>query len=250
MFFRTDPNQPGTLRFRLFGFPISIHWSFWVIPILFGGGVENLVKEISILEPIMDKVGWGDPVVQTRLLLILVIVFFISILGHELGHAFAYRRYGGRPSVFIHGMGGMASVHGYYTRKQKIIITIAGPLFGFLMALICYGILFLYVMGILPINWQSAGGFYLSIFLFLMINLNTFWSFLNLLPIMPLDGGQLLGHIMNDKKPVLRGQIGAFTAFVAGIILMQLGFLFGMVLFGFLAYQNLQAAERAKRGYW
>ena len=105
-------------------------------------------------------------------------------------------------------------------------------------------------MGFLPINWQSAGGFYLSIFLFLMIYLNTFWSFLNLLPIMPLDGGQLLGYIMHDKKPVLRGQIGAFTAFVAGIILFQLGFLFGMILFGFLAYQNLQAAERAKRGYW
>lgn len=225
MFFRTDPNQPGTLRFRLFGFPISIHWSFWVIPILFGA-------------------GGGDPVEQARTLLILVIVFFISILGHELGHAFAYRRYGGRPSVFIHGMGGMASVHGYYTRKQKIIITITGPLFGFLMALICYGLL------LLSIDWQLAAGVYLKRFLILMTYLNTFWSFLNLLPIMPLDGGQLLGHIMNDKKPVLRGQIGAFTAFVAGVILMQLGFLFGMVLFGFLAYQNLQAAERAKRGYW
>jgi membrane-associated protease RseP (regulator of RpoE activity) len=225
MFFRTDPNQPGTLRFRLFGFPISIHWSFWVIPILFGA-------------------GGGDPVEQARTLLILVIVFFISILGHELGHAFAYRRYGGRPSVFIHGMGGMASVHGHYTRKQKIIITITGPLFGFLMALICYGLL------LLSIDWQLAAGVYLKRFLILMTYLNTFWSFLNLLPIMPLDGGQLLGHIMNDKKPVLRGQIGAFTAFVAGVILMQLGFLFGMVLFGFLAYQNLQAAERAKRGYW
>tara|TARA_B100001250_G_scaffold370510_1_gene354719 strand:+ start:2913 stop:3590 length:678 start_codon:yes stop_codon:yes gene_type:complete len=225
MFFRTDPNQPGTLRFRLFGFPISIHWSFWVIPILFGA-------------------GGGDPVEQARTLLILVIVFFISILGHELGHAFAYRRYGGRPSVFIHGMGGMASVHGHYTRKQKIIITITGPLFGFLMALICYGLL------LLSIDWQLAAGAYLKRFLILMTYLNTFWSFLNLLPIMPLDGGQLLGHIMNDKKPVLRGQIGAFTAFVAGVILMQLGFLFGMVLFGFLAYQNLQAAERAKRGYW
>ena len=186
MFFRTDPNQPGTLRFQLFGFPIAIHWSFWVIPILFGAG------------------GGGDPVEQTRALLILVIVFFISILGHELGHAFAYRRYGGRPSVLIHGMGGMASVHGHYTRKQKIIITIAGPLFGFAMALICYGILLLYVRGFFPINWQSDGGFYLYIFLKNMCYLNTFWSFLNLLPVMPLDGGQLLGHIMNDKKPVLR----------------------------------------------
>ncbi|MEC8907068.1 MAG: site-2 protease family protein [Verrucomicrobiota bacterium] len=226
MFFRTDPNQPGTLRFQLFGFPIAIHWSFWVIPILFGAG------------------GGGDPVEQTRSLLILVIVFFISILGHELGHALAYRRYGGRPSIFIYAMGGMAAVHGYYTRKQKIVITVAGPFFGFVMAGVCYGILFL------GQDLQSGAGVYLRYFLILMIYLNTFWSFLNLLPIIPLDGGQLLGHIMNDKKPVLRGKIGAFTAFVAGIILFQLGYIFGMILFGFLAYQNLQAAERAKRGYW
>jgi len=232
MFFRADSNQPGTLRFRLFGFPIAIHWSFWVIPILFGAG------------------GVGDPIQQTRFLLILVAVFFISILGHELGHAFAYRKYGGRPNIFIYAMGGMAMVHGHYTRKQKIIITIAGPLFGFLMALICYGILLLYSGGFFPINWQSAGGVYLYTFLIWMSYLNTFWSFLNLLPIVPLDGGQLLGHIMHEKRPVLRGKIGAFTALIAGIILLQLGYIFAMIIFGFLAYQNLQAAERAKRGYW
>ena len=202
MFFRADPNQPGTLRFRLFGFPISIHWSFWVIPILFGAG------------------GGGDPIQQTRFLLILVAVFFISILGHELGHAFAFRKYGGRPNIFIYAMGGMAMVHGHYTRKQKIIITIAGPLFGFWMAGICYGIL------LLPINLQSASGGYLATFLILMSYLNVFWSFLNLLPIVPLDGGQLLGHIMYEKRPVLRGKIGAVTALIAGIILLQLGYVF------------------------
>ena len=104
--------------------------------------------------------------------------------------------------------------------------------------------------GVDVVKWQSVGNGYLATFLILMSYLNVFWSFLNLLPIVPLDGGQLLGHIMHEKRPVLRGKIGAFTALIAGIILLQLGYIFAMIIFGFLAYQNFQAAERAKRGYW
>ena len=73
----------------------------------------------------------------------------------------------------------------------------------------------------------------------------------NLLPIIPLDGGQLLGHIMHEKKPVLRGQIGGITAGLAALFLfLILGSIFGAILLGYLAYQNFKAADRARRGYW
>ena len=60
MFFSTDPNQQGTFRFKLLGFPVSIHWSFVILPILLGSqsGV--------------------DAIDQTRSVLICIIVFFIS----------------------------------------------------------------------------------------------------------------------------------------------------------------------------
>ena len=117
MFFGADPNQPGTLRFNLFRFPVSIHWSFWIIPLIWGSSGFG-----------------GDPVEQTRYLFIWVLVFFVSIMGHELGHALAYRKYGGKAQIIIHGMGGMAVSQGSYTRRQKIIITIGGPAVGFMMA--------------------------------------------------------------------------------------------------------------------
>ena len=92
---------------------------------------------------------------------------------------------------------------------------------------------------------------YLIKFLNLMIFLNIFWSFFNLLPIIPLDGGQLLGHIMHEKKPVLRGQIGGITAGLGALFLfLILGSIFGAILLGYLAYQNFKAADRARRGYW
>ena len=225
MFFSTDPNQQGTFRFKLFGFPISIHWSFLILPILWGSQ------------------SGPDAIDQTRSVLIYIIGFFISIVGHELGHALAYRSFGGSAQIMIHAMGGMAVSHGSFNRKQKIIITAAGPLFGLAMGIIC---LLLHMF--LDLGSMSK---YLIKFLNLMIFLNIFWSFFNLLPIIPLDGGQLLGHIMHEKKPVLRGQIGGITAGLAALFLfLILGSIFGAILLGYLAYQNFKAADRARRGYW
>ena len=225
MFFSTDPNQQGTFRFKLFGFPISIHWSFLILPILWGSQ------------------SGPDAIDQTRSVLIYIIGFFISIVGHELGHALAYRSFGGSAQIMIHAMGGMAVSHGSFNRKQKIIITAAGPLFGLAMGIICL---------LLPMFLDLASmSKYLIKFLNLMIFLNIFWSFFNLLPIIPLDGGQLLGHIMHEKKPVLRGQIGGITAGLAALFLfLILGSIFGAILLGYLAYQNFKAADRARRGYW
>ena len=225
MFFSTDPNQQGTFRFKLFGFPISIHWSFLILPILWGSQ------------------SGPDAIDQTRSVLIYIIGFFISIVGHELGHALAYRSFGGSAQIMIHAMGGMAVSHGSFNRKQKIIITSAGPLFGLAMGIIC-----LLLPMFLDLGSMSK---YLIKFLNLMIFLNIFWSFFNLLPIIPLDGGQLLGHIMHEKKPVLRGQIGGITAGLAALFLfLILGSIFGAILLGYLAYQNFKAADRARRGYW
>ena len=199
MFFSTDPNQQGTFRFKLFGFPISIHWSFLILPILWGSQ------------------SGPDAIDQTRSVLIYIIGFFISILGHELGHALAYRSFGGSAQIMIHAMGGMAVSHGSFNRKQKIIITAAGPLFGLAMGIIC-----LLLAMFLDLNLMSK---YLRQFLNLMIFLNILWSFFNLLPIIPLDGGQLLGHIMHERKPALRGKIGGFTAIVFGLLLFKLNFI-------------------------
>lgn len=224
MFFGADPNQPGTLRFNLFRFPVAIHWSFWILPIILGGG------------------SGVDPVQQTRLILVWVAVFFISILGHELGHALAYRKYGGKAQIIIHGMGGMAMSHGSYTRRQKIIITISGPAVGFMMAALSFILISL-------VNRETLN-IYVNSFLLMMLFINSIWSALNLLPILPLDGGQLLSHIMYEKKPVLRGKIGAITAAIAALFLFKINYIFAAVMFGFLAYQNFQASERARRGYW
>ena len=43
--FIPDANQGGFLRFRLFGFPVAIHWFFWVLAAFIGGALDATSPE-------------------------------------------------------------------------------------------------------------------------------------------------------------------------------------------------------------
>ena len=62
---------------------------------------------------------------------------FVSILVHELGHAFVQRYFGGRPWITLYGFGGLASCNDCdRSPRSQIIISLAGPLAGFLFAVV------------------------------------------------------------------------------------------------------------------
>ena len=210
--FPTDPNQPGVLRFRLFGIPIAIHWMFWLIATFLG------------------PLEYANSPIGVRLLLIWVAVVLVSIIVHELGHAFAFRKYGGKPSILLYGMGGLASAPGRYTRNQSIVITLGGPVIQLVLAAAFYAFVRL---------GPPIETIYLGYFVGSMIVVNFFWAILNLLPILPLDGGRLLGHLMHDRNPVLRAKIGAACAIAVGIALfIYTKSVFNLLLFGWLAYMK------------
>ena len=98
-------------RFNLFGFPVTVEPWFWLVSFLMGGGIEARGREGFTLVAI-----W-------------IAVVFVSIMVHELGHALAGRRFGAHPEIGLHGMGGVAVMHGgYFTRWQSIFVSAAGPL--------------------------------------------------------------------------------------------------------------------------
>src|SRR6185503_17747585 len=123
LLFQQPPLTQYDLQFSIAGIPVRVHPLFWLIAILFGSAGGSL-----LFVPI-----W-------------VFVIFISILIHELGHAFAFRRYGQRSHIVLHiggGLtipesvswgGGWASVA--LSRGQEIFISLAGPFAGFLFAAI------------------------------------------------------------------------------------------------------------------
>src|SRR5688500_7676857 len=96
-----EPTQ-ADLHFHVFGFPVRVSPYFWVgmlILHLSGGGP---------VEP-SDAAIW-------------VAIASVSILAHELGHAFLQRHYGGHPWITLYGFGGFASCGDCDPRPRAQII--------------------------------------------------------------------------------------------------------------------------------
>lgn len=202
------------MRFQLFGFPIRVEWWFWLVAALLGGGHAAKTPD-----------DWQRVAVW-------VAVVFASILLHELGHAVAARRYGASPQIVIHGMGGATIFQGgYLTRRQNIIMTAAGPAAGLCVALV----IFLIAQFAPPLPQIASQALVIGFFV------NFFWTLINLLPVLPLDGGQILRYALGPGRAHITTGIGILCSagvFVWALMEKQviLALLFGM--FAFLNWQQ------------
>ena len=244
-----QPTQ-GDLHFTLFGFPVRIHPIFWLIAFVFGMS--------------------GTP--EMPLVFVWVAAMFLGILIHELGHALVMRHYGISPRITLYGMGGLASYDPSQVRDQRafttraqIAISVAGPLAGFLTAAVIVvaillsgnsiGLEFVFPYGpqIFPKNIIVNPT--LTYFLFALLFISITWGLFNLLPVYPLDGGNISRELclrLNTHQGIRRSlTLSLVTA--AGIAVLSLahtvrgagneglgsyGNLFIPLLFGYLAYSS------------
>lgn len=235
------------LNFKIFKIPVRVEPVFWLGAFIIGGGIWAREREALL----------------TTLFAMLAI--FLSILVHELGHALTSRKLTGvLPSIQLVMLGGLARPNTHLTRQQSFRVTWAGPLAGlalFLTTVLGLTLLFgpasalaFTLPEILPgIRPRSvAVAIYASLndysyaFLSMILFANFWWSLLNLLPIFPLDGGQIYASL--EESPVKIFRVGMITGIVAAMIFLVLGLLIGAFLFGFLAYQNYQRLQEIKAG--
>ena len=248
MFLQTPPPTRYDLRFSIAGIPVRVHPLFWVLAVLLGSSSSGILQ-----------------------LLVWVLVVFISIIVHELGHAFAMRRYGQSSQIVLHMMGGLTTPDQYtwgsgfasiaLTPNQEIIISLAGPVSGFLLAgLASASVLALggsigmgTLLGFIPLPAMVAlpfGGSILNSFVINLLWVNIFWGVFNLVPVYPLDGGNVTRYFLLKADPwdgirkslwisVISGAAAALAGFfVFGSIYMA--FLFAML--AFQSYQLLQGS--------
>jgi len=216
----SDTTRPG-LRFTLFGFPIHIDTTFFLIIGLFGlGGRFDLAR-----------------------LLVWIGVATLSVLVHELGHAFAARPLGSRPSIQLYGMGGVTSFtpRRPMSRLQSIGVSLAGPMAGLATWLI---------VSMVSDRFGPIDNDTVRYGVAIAIWVNLAWSALNLLPVLPLDGGHVLENLI-PGDPALRRHRAAWVSVVVGAaaaLVLWRGFnlVFGGMLFGFLALSNWQQVKGAR----
>jgi stage IV sporulation protein FB len=201
------PSLPG-LRFRLFGFPVTIGVDFLLITLLIGLQAR---PGVGILE-------W-------------VAVVAISILIHELGHALALSMYNIHPEIRLWGMGGL-TISGFVLPPRKsILVSLAGPLVGIPVAIA--------VMVVKP--WLPASGL-LTDAASDLIFVNLWWGILNLLPIAGLDGGSIVTNLFvvvlgqRGRKPGL--VVVALCSVLVAIGAIFVGFVYLTIVIVFFGLFN------------
>ena len=238
------------VNFRVLGFPVRVHPLFWAGAALLGAR--------SLDQPN-----------GTLYLLVWVAVVFASILMHELGHALAYRRFWVESHIVLYIFGGLtAPWTGVPARWRRIVVSLAGPVAGFLLAAAVYGSNELY-------PWAGRGTPALVRWLYYcLVWVNVVWGVFNLLPVFPLDGGQVSRELCeaasrrNGMKNALRISVA-----VAGLIAVYSlvceferrnpgGVLSGLpwwlrgpdfftaILFGMLAVQSYQLLRQLAQPYY
>lgn len=173
-----------------------------------------------------------------------VAIVFVSILIHELGHAFAARRYGSDVAIEVNGLGGLTrwSVEAeVLTPGRRAFIAAAGSAVG----IVAGGLVWAVARPLGP--YEPLTAFILNS----IVYVNLFWGLLNWLPIRPLDGGHLLQSLLEKVAPK-RGEIIAtvifsVTAAVALAISIWQGFIFITVLAGWMLLSELSNATISKQ---
>ncbi len=249
----------------MFGFPVRIHPAFFIMPLLLGAGAISMGSQIGV------NVGVA--------VIIISIVFLFSILVHELGHTFAFRRYGIPSSIVLYWMGGLAipgggnvwsqrSV-GRLNSQQQIVVSLAGPFFGFMLAGLFIGMVYL-MGGVVLVEWEALFPSILPVFpgnedglivgtsppmwLFLYIGIwaNVFWNILNLMPVFPLDGGQVAREffVQADPRNGIQNSLYLSIAFAAGMAILGLanGNQFMAMFFAYMAFMSYQTLQRTMGG--
>lgn len=190
------------IYFSLFGVPVCVQPMAWATLALLGGALR------------ITRAGDVPPV------LLFMAAGFLCVLAHELGHALAARRFGASEiHVVITALGGLTRFRtALPSRTQQLWITAAGPLasllWGALLALL-WGVaagdalgglkcLFtLPLFGELALPQLPPFPPMLHLFWLYSLCVSLWWSLLNLLPIYPMDGGQILALALPQRRLVI-----------------------------------------------
>lgn len=246
LLFQVPPPTRYDLNFSVAGIPVRVHPLFWVISFLFGFSSANLLYTF-----------------------IWVLAIFLSVLVHELGHAFAFRRYGLRSSIVLHFAGGLTVPESVswgstwanvaLSPREEIVVSLAGPFSGFVLATLLVGGVVVsggsvavdWLLGFIPlpaVTSLSFGGAFVTLLLAILVSVNVFWGLINLVPVYPLDGGNVARYALLQHDPYDGVRKSLWLSVVAGGVMAFVGLVFlrsmyMALLFGFLAFQSYQSLQ-------
>ncbi len=212
---------------RLFGINIRIDWSWLFIFVLV---TWNLAVAFSQYHP-----NWGlGP--RWGLAVLAALLFFVSVLAHELAHSLVARAQGlPVKSITLFLFGGVSNIQREPpSPKTEFLMAIAGPL----TSLVIGAVLLLITGGSIRAAAQSVGTAPAAVMaqlspwnliLIWLGSINLILGIFNMIPGFPLDGGRVLRSILwgisNNLRSATRwaswaGQLIAWIFIVTGIAMV------------------------------
>lgn len=202
--FATGSEAGSVTIARVRGIPILLHWSVGLVALLFGMALAT-------------SYGWAAAAAA-------VVAFFVSIVLHELGHAFAARRFGvNTEMVQLGALGGVARLDREApSPRAEAWIAGSGPLVSIAIGVVAFA-------AFVGLRAAGLGGAFVAVVAWLGL-INLLLAGFNLLPGAPLDGGRLLKawrwKRTGDKFRAARdaADAGRFVGFV--VVALGIGMMF------------------------
>ncbi len=173
-----------------------------------------------------------------------------SILLHEAAHVIAARRFGIHcDAIILHGVGGVALIDADGgDRRQRIIVSIAGPLANIVLAAACLGAMWLLTAAHSAADMFGPDRSHLTSpgFAFMRLSfgervaqrvlttvawINMAFGLVNLLPCFPLDGGRILHTALHGRIGLRRlNYVLGGLGLLSGYLVIGAGSLYGLGL--------------------
>lgn len=211
------------IRFHLLGFPIVIHWFFWVNCALLGGALDA-----------------GSPE-KLQALIGFLIVACASIVIHELGHALVMRHFGDRQvSILLYAFGGLARGNRWLSRQEDVFVSAAGPFTQLAAAVVMWWVLDAWKPGS-PLVYYTLRSFQ---------EISIFWALLNLLPIIPLDGGHISRALFGPMRQRASLTLSLACSVGMAVYAFQYFSTMSVIFFGMFAWNNYKELRGEPQVQW
>jgi len=162
----------------------------------------------SVLFLVLVWVLFGFNLAQLPYLAMTLAILIVSIVLHEIGHAWALKVQGiPVRNVVIYGGGGYTTPGRSLGRREDEFVTAMGPIVN------------LTIWAIASLIWPMLGGGLFGWLLWTTAAINLFLAIFNLMPVLPLDGGRLFALLMHRFfKPRLATRIAGFVGVAMSLL--------------------------------
>ncbi|MBI1337999.1 MAG: peptidase M50 [Phycisphaera sp.] len=212
------PQTQGSFHlFKVFGINVYVHWSWFLVAAI-------MVQRSDLFQ---NKIYF----------LLLYLALFAIVLMHEFGHALACRSVGGVANrIILWPLGGVAFVQPPPRPGAVLWSIAAGPLVNLIFVPITMGLIFL--AGAFDAVFSSD----VSRFFEYLFYINSGLLIFNMIPVYPLDGGQVLQSILwffigRGRSLRVAATIGIVVAVVVGVLALLAGNVWMVVMALFVGFQ-------------